>query len=682
MSGRIALPDWLGDIHASLVIEGPLWRARARELKALPHWSVKPSRNVRAYFRVVDEAGVQPPSIPEDLAAEVKEHYERDLVAFLWYGTSIRDRDTRRRQKPVWQPGQIAIMWRVALTVRADLPVRLDLLKQRQGGFSTLFANIEYWIAGFHENIGALQAAQDKDTTRQLHSYVKEVYEMQPAWLRPPKRYSSRLELDLTEPDEERRLDGERGLESSITAQTAGKDFLGTGLPLQALHVSEIGKWHQVCAVEPTYTSVVNAIQDLPFTFIFRESTAHGADTYWHREWKASMRIGLPGWNGHVPVFCPWYLDDRNRRPAPPHMALEEEEHGEFGNEVALTRDYDLDNDQLMWRRGAIRKQPSGVRPKKELFKQEHPASEAEAWLFAGGKFVGAEVIQAMKADAYLRPAIIWQGVIEHRREDGIDLSWKRWSHKRASGPFTVWKWPSPEYEHLISADVSEGLSDGDMSCAKVWRRYADRLVQVAEWWGTVPTDEFAQLLWRLGWFYRCRSHVGSLPALLAWERTGPGSGIHGWLRSGNLKDPTDSYPSGRMFRMMRHGRAKTTREMVFGVSTSKHNKRLLLDMWLEWARDGRIDSLVPDVLEADSLELDDRGGVDTGGRDRMMASVIGVYAHRSSQMLVFPPDATKKQSAAWGTVAWADEIEKEGKERRAREIGEVDVLYTAPLGD
>jgi hypothetical protein len=633
---------------------------------------------VLRYFNLLKDAPEIPREVPKELADKIRAHFEKDFVAWAWHSTYIRDRDRRRRARPDWTPGQLIIAWRFQLAWDSDESVRLDLLKTRQGGFSTLGAHLDYWLAAFHDHLGVLLAAQDKETTRQIFGYVREIHELQPPWIRERHRYASRLELMLEEPDETVRLDdNERGRESRVSGQTAGKDFLGTGLPTQGLHISEIGKWHKACEVEPTYTSVSNSIQDLKHTVIFRESTAHGAGTYWNDEWTLSMLIGRPGWNGFTPIFLPWYIDPRNVMKVPPGFELGTSLTDEFGNEEQLKQLFDLTDEQLQWRRRTIRKQGAVGKAKVELFKQEHPGTQAEAWLFAFGKFIDADVILSLRADAASKPKFIYQGDIDHRRYDGAALSPKYWMTARSLGPFTVWEKPDLRCEYVVGADVAEGLADGDFSCAKVYKRFPQHLELVAEWWGLAPIDRFSHTLWRIGHWYSTRTSNGIIPALLAWERTGPGAGIHQWLRTGNPMDPTDAYPPARQYRTIRTDRSKRKRDPIFGVTTSGSSKRPMLDLWVEWASQSLIDVITPDVDEAETLEKDDRGLINTNGRDRFMASVIAVLAHRTSRQVVFPGTVVREAPVP-GSMAWVEELEAEGEEmkrKRARVIQE-DVVW------
>jgi len=68
---------------------------------------------------------------------------------------------------------------------------------------------------------------------------------------------------------------------------------------------------------------------------------------------------------------------------------------------------------------------------------------------------------------------------------------------ERPDGELLVWDDPKPGTRYVIGADVSEGLSDGDYSCADVLSLpYGE---QVAHWHGKIAPDLYAKLLKQLG---------------------------------------------------------------------------------------------------------------------------------------------------------------------------------------
>ncbi|MFC0274097.1 FtsK/SpoIIIE domain-containing protein [Metabacillus herbersteinensis] len=86
--------------------------------------------------------------------------------------------------------------------------------------------------------------------------------------------------------------------------------------------------------------------------------------------WKQAER----GESDFIPLFFPWYEHQEYRMEPPEDFVLTDEEE-------ELKELYNVDNDQLYWRRWAIRNNCGGD---PELFKQEYPANSEEAFLSSG----------------------------------------------------------------------------------------------------------------------------------------------------------------------------------------------------------------------------------------------------------------------------------------------------------
>jgi len=672
--------QWLFDTSRPIIIEDSSWRDKREQVLALPHWFYEPDDEVKAAFAWMRKEGPKPEKIAWE---KVRAHIKKDFIAFFWHLCFYKERDPPRRLLLATPTvSQLILAWRFMRLVHEKKPVRLDLLKERQGGFSWELTQIVGWITCFHERQAALQVAQDKETTRKVFRYLRDLHEWLPSELRPAAEYSTRTELVLREKRAERER-GNLGLDSSVDVQTAGNDFVGTGQPVQVLHVSEIGKWHEVCDPEVVYTSVVNAIQMLPGTYIFRESTAHGANTYWHAEWKAALLMGKPGWNGHTPLFLPWYLDERNAIKAPPDMQLSGDPESEFGNELEEKRRYGLTNDQLEWRRRTIQKQATATSEvsrgrKVDLFRQEHPANQIEAWLHAFGKWIEAALMDVLRKridaemeNGTLRP--IFVGDIFPRRELGTDLLYLKegedsneWLRRRRAGDFVLYRLPDWHHDYMVVADVSEGTG-GDASCVKVYQRIGsgrdgDRKGRIcAEFHGQLGEDELADLMWRLGWFFSVGKGKDRMAAMLVWERTGPGRALGKWLKRGATGDRSDAYPNSRMYRrhVVDDPRFKT--EHSLGISTNSSTKPVMLSAWKTLAREGDIQLTPDDLDEVATLVVDDRGHVDTQGRDRFMSSCMYVYAAMFSPVY-WGKEEKKEVPLVRDTVAWALAIEENAK--------------------
>lgn len=666
--------DWLLDVTLPLIIDDKGWRKKRDQVMALPKWFREPSDHVKQVFAWLRrEPGViEPQSIDWQ---EVKAHIEKDFIAFLWHFCFFKTRDPPvRLELATPSASQLILAWRFQVLWHKNMPVRLDLLKERQGGFSWLITQMVGWLTFFVPRQGALQIAQDKETTKRVFRYLKDLHEKLPTQIRPADEYSSRTELVLREAKEER-LKGNEGLDSTITVATAGNEFAGTGQPIQILHISEVGKWHEVCDPNILATSLINAVQFLPGTFVFRESTAHGEGTYWHVEWQASLKMGKKGWNGYTPVFLPWYLDDRNALKAPPDMQLSQVDSDENGNETAERARYNLSNEQLEWRRRNIEKQADGLRKKLHSFQQEHPGNAIEAWLAAFGKWLDPDFIATLRKrreheeeTGLLRS--VYVGDLMHVRSKGMDLGFLKegqqeneWLRRRQGGPFTIFRLPDWRFDYVIGVDIAFNVG-GDYSCAKVYQRVGGPrdggalLRLAAEWYGHADDDQVAHILWRLGYFYSVGNKRDRLPAMLAWERTGAGMAIAKWLRKGEKGEGTDSYPPSRMYRRHNPNAPKFTIDKAFGINTNEANKIVMLKEWVRLTRDGDIQLTQPDIDEATTLVVDDRNRVNTQGRDRFMASMMAVYASQYTPVL-YGREEKKTDEPKPHTVAWALQMEQ-----------------------
>lgn len=644
--------SWLSDTRTPLIIADRTWREKQRQLRDLPMWFYEPTEEVARFLAAwrrgdeVAEGG--------DIWESVLAHVRDDFISFLWFFTLYKNRDTRKRERATPTPPQLAFAWRLMFIVDSGEPIRMDILKTRQSGFSWIICQAIYWIIGHRENRQGLIVSHEKPTTQRIFQYMKETWEQLPDEIRPPRDTSNRNELWLRVRDEERRRAGEVGLDSKAIVDTAGKDFAGSGDAIQVVLADEVGKWDKVCDPEVVYTSMVNAVQDEAETAIFRGSTAHGAGTFWHKEWQASMKIGREGWNGHTPCFFPWYFDERNAKKAPGDMDLGDSDQSEFGNEVFLKEHYDLTNDQLEWRRRTIMKQVDEARH--DLFNQEHPSSPEVAWLFAHGRWIEPVMInlctarlEEEKRHGLLR--VRWQGDLAPMRDSGIDpdidmkcdedrhlwapsrIEGSSMFRTRRHGGLTIYRWPDWRHDYVLGGDVSEGIDGGDSSCLHIFQRvgYSSDMGRnmrlAAEWYGLVDDDVLADVMWRLGWFYSTGRGKLRTPCKLVWERTGPGRGVAKWLRIGRDRTVADSYPPSRMYRRREPDRARGfLPDAHYGVSTNPATKPVIMGEFKKALREGHLQVTDETLSEVSTVTKDDRGRIETGGRDRVMASALANF--------------------------------------------------------
>jgi hypothetical protein len=123
---------------------------------------------------------------------------------------------------------------------------------------------------------------------------------------------------------------------------------------------------------------VLQAVPEADGTEVILESTANGVGNFFHQKWRDAEN----GVGDFIAIFVPWFWQEEYRKQPPADFSMDAEER-EYAELYALTAE------QMAWRRNKIAelKDPA-------LFKQEYPATAAEAFQMSGH-------------DSYIKPALV-----------------------------------------------------------------------------------------------------------------------------------------------------------------------------------------------------------------------------------------------------------------------------------
>lgn len=240
----------------------------------------------------------------------------------------------------------------------AGKPMRVIILKARQMGFSTLTEAILFKRTATRENVTSGIIAHKDDATTNLFNMSKLYLQELPEQLKPETRASNAKEIIF-----DNRTG--TGLRSKIKCMTAGGDGVGRSDTFQNLHLSEVSSWNNAKEI---LDGLLQAVPNKPDTLVVIESTAKGYD-YFKELWDKACA----GENDFEPLFCAWWELDEYRMPADNITLTEEEKE--------LKKLYNLDDEQIAWRRWCIRNNCGGDI---NTFKQEYPACPEEAFLASG----------------------------------------------------------------------------------------------------------------------------------------------------------------------------------------------------------------------------------------------------------------------------------------------------------
>lgn len=362
---------------------------------------------------------------------------------------------------------------------KAGKPIRIVILKARQMGFSTLTEALIFHRTVTRRNIRSMIVTHKDDATKNLFKMSKLFYERLPERLRPMTINANAQELVFDNPTkslEEKAM--RQGLGSGIKCATAGGTGVGRSDTIHNLHLSEVAFW--TGDKVGTMNGLLQAVPSEPGTMVILESTANGYEDF--REfWQRAVR----GENDFRPVFFPWFEMQTYRKKYTGFPLSEEEER--------IKVLYDLDNEQITWRRWCIANNCDGD---EELFKQEYPSTPDEAFLNTG-----ISVFDKVKVAAQLKLS-----EKEHRRFKRGDLRYGYDGNKvyepsfadHPKGDLVMFSEPQKGIPYVIGADTRS--TGEDWNVAQVVDNTTGE--QVATLRNREDEDIFVRQLFALGLFY------------------------------------------------------------------------------------------------------------------------------------------------------------------------------------
>ena len=240
--------------------------------------------------------------------------------------------------------------------------VRALILKGRQQGMSTYVSARYFQKTIFVPGTGTFILSHQTKTTGPLFDMVKRYINNLPDPLVPEVNTSNKNQIKFSE------------LESEYTVGTAGNEDLGRGLTIKQLHCSEAAWYSKTDELE---TGLFQAVSDMEDTEIIHESTANGMNNMFYRKAMDALKnIGE-----YILIFIPWFWQDEYRTPTPEDFQM-------TSDEVDLAKTYNLDPEQIYWRRLKI------ITLKDEWkFKQEYPMNVLEAFVVSGQSFISAKLL-------------------------------------------------------------------------------------------------------------------------------------------------------------------------------------------------------------------------------------------------------------------------------------------------
>lgn len=368
-------------------------------------------------------------------------------------------------------------------------PVRIIILKARQMGFSTLTEAVIYYLSSLQEAKNAFIVSQDSSASENLYDMFRLFYDHIPEYIKPMRKRNNARRLTFENPSikEDERVK-KPGLKSKITVQSAENKVLARSETIHYLHASELAFW-PASKKQKHLTALFAALAKEPGTLGIIESTANGMEDY-----KTMWDAAVSGENDYTPLFFPWFEMPSYRMKVPADFEPTEEE-------LELKQRFNIDDEQLQWRRFTIRNDCNGD---VKQFRQEYPSVPEEAFLLSGDGIFDNEAIQKKMESL---PKIGSSYDIDFLKEK---------HHPNPKGKFVVYKDPEEGKQYICSADTAKGKSTGDWDVAYVTEFRTGEMV--AKLRGKWDTDKFGKMLNYLSHFYNT--------ALLAVENNNTGESV------------------------------------------------------------------------------------------------------------------------------------------------------------
>jgi hypothetical protein len=395
---------------------------------------------------------------------------------------------------------------------------KFNCLKSRQLGATTVSLAIDvFWLA-VHDNLIGTIVSDNEDNRNKNRSTIKSYIESF-----EDGYFGSRFEIVTDNRSMMQFSNGSRvdfkiaGVRKKSLAWAEGEGYV-------LLHLTELAKYADPEGVKSLEEGMA---QTNPFRLMMCESTAMGYN-HWRDRWISGQNKVYT----ERSFFLGWWSNDMNRieRDDPRFKQFGRyapigEERAKIAN-VKVLYDFEITQEQLAW----IRWKESDAGAEQDLLSQNQPWTSDDAFVQTGRSFFqigiinkdAKDIMDRGKADPNNSPyrfnAYIYdfEGDFFSFRMDQLSFTGDNLDLVQLK----VWEEPVRGARYVVGCDPAWGRNDHkDGSAILVWRCFADRLVQVAEFHANdVDLRHVTWVLFHLGAAYG--------DAMLNVELAGPGRAI------------------------------------------------------------------------------------------------------------------------------------------------------------
>lgn len=360
-------------------------------------------------------------------------------------------------------------------------------LKARQLGLSTVLIALDIFWLYMHPG---LQGAFICDTEANREAFrltITRMMESLPKGFRIPVKKHDRMGLLLANGSRLQYLSAGKGKNSG----------LGRSRALNFVHATELSSWGDPKGYETLADTL--ALENPNRLYLF-ESTALGYNLFYDC-WKDAEEDEI----GKRAFFIGWWAKDIYLFA---EDSLEYEkwwgnfpEYTQYEAETTLAvherYGWEITPEQWAWYRWKADGRSE------QAMMEEFPSLASEAFTVTGSPFFNGRRVTADIA-AVASGAVAFNAYIYEFGEDFLKMRLNR-TMDADEAQLRVWETPKPDAKYVIGIDVAFGSSEeADRTVLSVWRCFADKLVQVAEYVSSITsTQNAAWVLAHLAGEYR-----------------------------------------------------------------------------------------------------------------------------------------------------------------------------------
>lgn len=492
-------------------------------------------------------------------------------------------------------------------------------LKARQLGITTISLAIDLFWLMVHDGIqGAI--VTDDDANREkirilLERYVKSL---------PPG-----LRVGIIKHNRHNLVFKNGSTIDYLVAGTRRGKSLGVGRALNFVHATEVSLYGDEQAVEE-FISVL--AEQHPKRLYMFESTARGYNIYYDMWAKAQSNAARKaffiGWWSketyahqlNSPEYAQWWKEEPDLSDT--EIQLIDEVYKKYGHEITA--------DQLSW----YREKASSMAESNLL--ANYPSTEEEAFVMTGSSFFDLRKVGAAAAENLANPPL-FKAYRYHLGDEFLSTEIQQVTRSE-DAELRIWEEPQKDAVYVFGLDPAFGRSDNkDNHALEIWRCYADKLEQVAEYATSDPeTRKVTWVLAHLAGVYR--------NCCINLELTGPGGAIMQELRhlrqlfdAGAMKKPasqSELHGFVDVFEQVRwyiYNRPDTMGSgYILNWRTNSDNKQIILNQFRDHLSTGSLIINSMPLLEEMKTIIQDGVSIEADGKkkdDRVFSTALAIKA-------------------------------------------------------